>query len=56
MPPEGLGRSVPCLSVPVGSRVLTASLVPRESKEKLDKKVMLAPLALRVPLEHRGLR
>lgn len=36
--------------------VLTASLVPRESKEKPARKAMRAPLALRAPLEHRGLR
>lgn len=38
------------------ARVLMANQVPRVSKERLDRKVMLVPLVLRDPLEPLGLR
>ncbi|KAK2101259.1 hypothetical protein P7K49_018925 [Saguinus oedipus] len=40
----------------LGLLVLMASLGPRVSKERPARKVMLAPLVLRAPLEHQGLR
>lgn len=41
---------------PSWNRVLTANQVPRVSKERLARKVMLVPRVLRAPLELPGLR